>query len=148
MNRRDPVDLSAGFLMMAVGLFIAIYAQRYNFGTPARMGPGFFPQTLGWVLVGLGIVIAVPAWFRSGRLPELHWRNMFFVVLALISFAVLLRPAGLVVTVFAASFIALLADNQSTWVSRMLTSAGVTSLAAAIFIGGLGMNLPLWPNSY
>ena len=55
MKPRDRLDLTGGSLMVAVGLFAALYARQYEFGTLARMGPGFFPQVLGWVLVVLGV---------------------------------------------------------------------------------------------
>jgi len=148
LKSRDQIDLFGGLLMLAIGVFVALFAQRYQFGTPARMGPGFFPQLLGWILVALGLVITVSAWFRSGEAPTVQWKNALFAVSALLAFAVLLRPGGLVLATFSAAFVASMADNQSTWIGRLLISAGVTALAAMIFVGGLRMSLPLWPFSY
>ena len=48
-------------LMIVIGLFAVWYAQRYAFGSPRQMGPGFFPVVLGWVLAGLGVLILLPA---------------------------------------------------------------------------------------
>ena len=46
MTRRDHHDLIGGVLMTAIGVFIALYAQRYDFGSAARMGPGYWPALL------------------------------------------------------------------------------------------------------
>ena len=148
MGSRDRIDLIGGLVMIAIGVFVAIYAQRYQFGSPARMGPGFFPQVLGWTLAGLGVLIAVPAWFRAGSAPAVQWKNALFAVSALLVFAFLLRPGGLVLAVFSAALVASAADNSTTWPGRLLISAGVTALAVLIFSGGLRMVLPLWPLSY
>jgi len=148
VRSRDQIDLIGGLLMMVIGVFVALYAQQYQFGTPARMGPGFFPQLLGWILVGLGLMIAVPAWFRGGEAPQVQWKNALFAVSALLIFAVLLRPGGLLLATFSAAFVASLADNRSALLGRLLISAGVTALASLIFVGGLRMALPLWPLSY
>ncbi len=146
MKHRDRHDLIGGVLLGALGLFVAFYSQRYDFGTPARMGPGFFPHVLGWILAVLGVLIALPAWFRRTAEPlDVQWKNALFVLGAIVLFAFTLKPLGLVLSTFAAAFVATLADKAITWRGRLLVSAGVAAVTVAIFIGGLSMVLPLWP---
>ena len=69
MRQKDSIDIIGGLLLTATGLFAVIYAQTYTFGTLSRMGPGYFPVVLGAVLAVLGLLVAIPAWFRVGTGP-------------------------------------------------------------------------------
>jgi hypothetical protein len=145
MRNRDLQDLAGGLLLGALGVAVALYARRYGFGTPARMGPGFFPQVLGWILALLGAAIALPAWFRQGPTMVFRGKNAVSVLGAIVLFALTLKPLGLVLSCFGASFVATLADEEISWPGRVLVSAGVAAVTVAIFIGGLQMVLPVWP---
>jgi hypothetical protein len=146
MKHRDRHDLIGGLLLAALGVFVVIYTQRYDFGTPARMGPGFFPHILGWILAVLGVLIALPAWFRRSAEPlQVQWKNLVFVLAAVVLFALTLRTLGLVLATVIAVFVATLADEDISWRGRVLVAVGVAALTVAIFIGGLRMVLPVWP---
>lgn len=130
--------------MLGTGLFFAIYGRQYNFGTAARMGPGFFPIVLGWVLAILGVLITLPA-LRQPRVPmQFALSNFLWVFASLGIFAWGLPRLGLVVAAFLGAFISSLADKQVSWVSRILTAAGVSIISVLIFKFGLNMVLPLW----
>jgi len=146
MKQRDLQDLAGGVLLSALGLFVALYARQYDMGTAARMGPGFFPQVLGWLLAALGVLVALPAWFRRGSgALDLQWRNFALVLGAIVLFALTLRPLGLLLATFASALLASVAERGFSWRGRLLTAAGVAVLTAAVFIGGLSMTLNLWP---
>jgi len=146
MRHRDLQDLIGGILLAALGVFVALYAQRYGYGTPARMGPGFFPYWLGWILAALGVQIALPAWFRRSPAPlDVQWRNLLFVLGAIVLFAFTLKLVGMVLATFASAFVATLAERDFGWRGRVIVSAGVAAVTVAIFIGGLSMVLPVWP---
>jgi hypothetical protein len=96
MNKRDSTDLIGGLFLTALGLFFVIYAQRYNMGTLNRMGLAYFPIALGAVLAFLGLLIAVPAWFRAGVGPEVSWKTLFIVIGSVVLFGATLPMMGLV----------------------------------------------------
>ena len=147
MNPRDHRDLAGGLLMTAIGVAAALVARRWGFGTLADMGPGFFPQVLGWLLAALGLLIALAAWLRGGPGGEgLRWRNLACVCGAIVLFALALQPAGLVPATFAAALVASIADARSGWAGRVATAAGVSAVVALVFAGALGMDLPLGPS--
>lgn len=146
MRHRDQQDLIGGALLFALGVFVALYSQRYDFGTPSRMGPGYFPHILGWLLAGLGVLVALPAWFRRRSAAlDIQWKNAAFVIGAIVLFALTLKPLGIVLATFASAFVATLAEDEITWPGRVAVSAGVALVTVAIFIWGLSMVLPLWP---
>ncbi len=133
--------------MLAAGLFFALYGSRYDFGTTARMGPGYFPVVLGWILAGFGLLVAVPAWWRRGTRIQLDASSLFWCVLSMLLFAFTLNLLGVVIASF---FTALLSLTPSTlgWRTRVMVSAVVALLTTLIFPIGLQMILPIWPWSH
>ena len=51
---RHPKDFAAGLMFIAFGLAALIIGSDYPLGAAARMGPGYFPRTLGILLITLG----------------------------------------------------------------------------------------------
>lgn len=143
-SNRDTPDLLGGALMAAVGLFFALYGSQYTFGTAQRMGPGWFPVVLGWVLLVLGILIALPAWFRRGTKIEVQWSNLLWCTLGLIVFAMTLHWLGVVVASIFTALIALIPSPMPLR-TRLTISVVVAIIVTLIFPIGLNMILPLWP---
>lgn len=144
MPSRLSRDLIGGVLLTMAGLFFALYARNYGFGEAARMGPGYFPAILGWLLAVLGVLIALPAIRRVGDGAVVRWKNLAMVIAAVLFFAFALPVAGLVVTVAGTVLLGSLADNDITWRARLILAAIVPLLMVAVFVWGLGMNLPLF----
>lgn len=141
---RDIHDLIGGLLMMAAGLFFALYGSRYNFGTSARMGAGYFPVVLGWTLAVLGLLVALPAWWRKGAGVTVQWANLGWTIASLLVFAVTLQRFGVVVASFLAALLALV-PSAMTLRTRLTVCAVVALLTTLIFPLALQMILPIWP---
>ena len=145
MKNKDLTDVIAGVLLIVVGLFAFFYADRYQFGTLNRMGPGFFPVVLGGLLAFLGVLIALPALFRAGHGPKVEWMSILLVLGSVVVFALLLRPAGVILATMASVFMASWAERDWTLVGRVLLSVAIAFVTWLVFIAGLGMLLPVWP---
>lgn len=141
---RDIHDLVGGLLMTATGVFFALYGDRYTFGTAARMGPGYFPVVMGWTLAVLGLLVALPALWRPGTAIQVQWRNLFWCVAALVSFAFTLHVLGVVLAAFLSALLALV-PSAMVLRTRLTVCAVVAVLTTLIFPVGLQMILPLWP---
>lgn len=144
MANRNIRDILGGLLMLGIGLFFAIYGRNYELGTVARMGAGYFPVVLGWVLAAFGVLIILPALRQPFAPMQFALSNFFWVILALGVFAWGLPRLGLVAAAFAACVIAGVADKSFSWPMRFLIAVGVTVLTVLIFKFGLNMVLPLW----
>jgi len=148
-------------LFVAIGLMFSVIAYGVKFGdttllagyamgTPARMGPGFFPFWLGVILVVLGGVIAALGMRSSGghgsAFPRFHWRPIFWVLGAVALFGVILKPVGMLVAGFLLVFIASLGSR--TFNPRVVTVLGVglVSFCALAFVAGLKLPIPLCPD--
>lgn len=147
MRQRDLGDILGGLLMIGIGLFAVWYAQRYAFGTLRNMGPGFLPVVLGWLLAGLGVLIALPALRRTGPPVQVELRTLVIITAALLLFASSLRPLGLILATALAVLLASVAERGFAWPSRLVLAVGLSGLVWLIFVAGLGMNLPVWPRA-
>lgn len=141
---RNLQDILGGLLMSGIGLFVALYGNQYEFGSPARMGPGFFPVVLGWVLAGLGALLTLVSLSQQGTRIQIQWTNLACVIGAVVAFAFALRTIGLIPATFIATVIASLADRDTSWMQRLVLGVAVAGLSALIFKMGLDMVLPLW----
>ena len=143
---RNTRDFYAGLLFVAFGLAAFVMAQSYAVGTAARMGPGYFPRLLGVLLVGLGAVqclIGLRA--RSQPGPDWHWRPLF-VLLASVALFILITPwLGLVAAGLVLVFVSSAARRDFRWREALFVGAVQGVVAAALFVYGLGLPLPVWP---
>ncbi len=146
MRHRDTKDLVGGLALTALGLFAAYYAnEHYEIGDLRRMGPGFFPVSLGLTLAVLGILVALPAWFRQGPVIRPAWLTLGLVMLSLVLFSLTLKTLGLVLATMLSVFISSIPDHGIGWRFRLILSIGVAVVTYLIFILGLSMVLPVWP---
>jgi Tripartite tricarboxylate transporter TctB family len=128
MKIKSQVDFFAGLMFLVVGGLFAIGAQKYNVGSAARMGPGYFPMLLGILLAVLGAAIIFysmvhnPAHGKDGdKVGSWAWKPIMFVLGANVLFGVALGglPSfhvpvfGLVIGIFVLVAVGGLADNSN-----------------------------------
>ena len=147
LNAKDfnAKDLRVGLLFVAIGAFFGIYGYATTaIGTPARMGPGFFPVILSGVLAALGALIIIGA-FAGGRSARVAvpWRALALVLLAPMVFGLALRGFGFIVAVFATVTVSALASPRMGIVHALMLAAGLTVLCVGIFSYGLGVPVVL-----
>jgi hypothetical protein len=146
----DLREITAGGLVISLGLFVAIWSIAYPTGTVARMGPGFFPRYLGVIMLGLGVAILLfdaRAARKDDDKPQepafLEWRRlraMAILIAAPLTFAILIEPAGLIAAVFATVFISAFADESISYTRAALLGVGMSLASALIF--KVVLNLP------
>jgi len=144
--------IGVGFALVARGVRIADFTLHagYAMGTPARMGPGFFPFWLGILLALLGIVIALVSLRRAAEgedvaLPRFHWRPILLVLGAVVLFGLLLRPAGMLLAGFLLVFVASLGSPTFRARATVVLGAALVSFCALVFVAGLKLPIPLCP---
>jgi Tripartite tricarboxylate transporter TctB family len=143
---RAPQDYYGGVALMAVALF-ALWASRDLQGMRGfSFGAGTAPRMFGLLLLGCGAAIAVMGLLTDGPgLATYHWRGPLFVSLAILTFAVAIRPLGLVVTGLACFLIAALGTEETRWVESLIVGICLTVGCALLFPYVLGLPMPLFP---
>jgi hypothetical protein len=146
MKDIDTREFIAGAALVATGLFVALYASsHYEIGEPARMGPGFFPTALGWILGALGVIVivfsfrqAVHAWTP----PPFALRPFLAVVTAVAAFSVFIDRIGLMPTALILAVVASFANRNFKLGRALLLGVFLAVLSWLIFTVGLKMTLP------
>ena len=143
---RGPQDYYGGVAMMALALF-AFYASSDLPGMRGfQFGPGTAPRLFAGLLVLLGLGVTVVGMLVSGaQLERYHLRGPFFVTLAIVCFAVSIRPLGLVVTAFASFMIAALGSPDQRWWQTLLVGIAITAFCCFLFPTVLGLPFQLKP---
>jgi hypothetical protein len=157
VNIKSQKDFFAGLMFMSVGVAFAWGATNYPIGDGARMGPGYFPLVLGVLLAILGGLITFQALVLEtevdDRIGAFAWRPLIFIILANVVFGVLLGglpsiglpPMGMVIAIYALTFIASAAGEEFS-VKTCLILASVLAVGSYLaFIVVLKLQFPVWP---
>src|SRR5262245_21721443 len=112
------------------------------------MGTGYVPRLLCWLLLGLGVIVLVQGLreaqdarpLSSGDISAL--RPVIFVTASLVVFGLSIERLGLVISIL------LLIGVAARGLRPLETLAAALVLIAlswGIFILGLGLTIPVWP---
>lgn len=145
---RNQKNFTAGLLYIVVGLAFAAGATNYQLGTPARMGPGYFPFWLGLLLAGIGAIVLAGSVRRHTlpeSLPKLDFRTLAWVLGSVALFGVMLVPLGLVLSLVALVIVSSRASHEFGWKGAVLNALLLLVICVGAFIYGLGLQMPLWP---
>jgi hypothetical protein len=149
MKVKNQKDFLSGLLFLVIGLAFAWGALDYKFGTSASPGPGFFPFGLGLVLALLGAVVLLKSLTIETADGEpvgrLAWRPLLVILAGVLAFGVALPRFGLAVAMPLLVILSSLASKEFSWLSALINSAVLTALCWAVFVAGLGLRIPLWP---
>ncbi len=157
MNIKSQKDFFSGLMFMAVGVAFAWGASSYTIGSGARMGPGYFPLALGVLLTVLGSVITFKALVvetvDGDRIGAFAWKPLVFIILANLVFGAMigglprihLPPMGLIVGIYALTFIACLAGDRFNLKEAVVLATILAILSYFAFIKLLNLQFPVWP---
>lgn len=145
---KKPHDLWAGVLFLAVGVAVAWYNSYYSLGTLRRMGPGFLPVLLGILLSGIALLIILRG--LVGQVEKMKpftyesLRIAFTVLMGMLAFGLLIRPAGLIVAILVMVLLCTSAMRGYGWRAACLTAAVLAVGSALVFVVLLGQPIPLF----
>ena len=143
---RSGQDLLCGVMFAAIGAAALWIGRAYPMGTPLRLGSGVFPWLLSWGLIGIGAIIFVKGLLTDGpRLTAWAWRPVLLITLAAVCFALLIEPAGLVVTMLVLMTLGALAGEGHSLRQLAIFFPVMILLGVGIFIWGLGMPIKVFP---
>ena len=142
---RENQNLWSGVMLIAIGVTALVIALNYPFGTSLRMGPGYFPTVLGWILTLFGLWFVAKS-FRGTDKIEPGWslRALVVVPLSLVLFGILMSYAGFVPALAVLIFGSALASSEFNLLEVSLLTVGLTIGCIAVFIWGLGLPYPLF----
>jgi len=144
-------DVLAGLLFIGIAACGLWVSRNYPVGTASRMGTGYMPRLLLWVLLGLGGSILALGLRKADRPqdPDITasaaWRPVVFVALSLVAFALALERLGLLLSILLLTSIGAVAGRGLRPLETAVVALVLVALCWLIFIVGLSLTIPVWP---
>ena len=144
MNRFLSKDFLSGLMFLGFGLLALYFCQKLAPGTAVRMGPGWVPRMLSYILLGLGSLICVVALVSGSEATEKpKWKPITLVTIGIICFAALFERAGLLPALVVLVFIASLGGEEFKLKEVIGNIIVLSILCTLVFKVGLGMNISI-----
>jgi hypothetical protein len=136
----DNKDFWAGLVFAGTGAAAIFIARTYPFGTTLRMGPGYFPRVLGWILILFGIYVMVRGLRRYEKIQG-NWsiRALIVLPLSMVVFGVLMELAGFIPALAALIFVSAASGREFKFKEVLLLTFFLGLMSIAMFIWGLGL---------
>jgi len=142
VDRLFSKDLWSGLMFAGFGVLALVMGSNLAMGTAIRMGPGYVPRMLSYILIGLGIAIIVRAVIAPGdAIERLRWKPTTMITIGVLVFAMLFERAGLAPALVCLIFLAALGGQEFKLVETIVACMVLIALCIVIFKLGLGMNI-------
>ena len=143
--------IGAAFAIIAKGVPFLSFMPGYAMGTPARMGPAFFPFWLGMILFLLGLIIAFNGMRADdagaeGAFPKFHWKPNFWVLGAVVLFGLIMKPIGMLLAGVVLIVIASIGSPTFQFRRSLILGVILSIFCAMVFVWGLKLPIPLCPD--
>ena len=143
-------NVLAGLMFMAVAALGLVLSRNYPVGTALRMGTGYVPRLLCWVLGALGALTVVQGLLVPGESVTSDestspWRPIAFVMLSILVFAFSIETLGVVIATALLVIVGALAGRNMRPLEVAVTGIILIVLTVATFVWGLGLTIQIWP---
>lgn len=146
-------DFWAGLMFIGLGSLAVYISLDYPLGKAMRMGPGYFPTYLGYIMACIGLIVGGRSFFLE---PTPEERNTKWAVvplalmpLSVVVFALVVDTFGLVPAVLAMVVLANAAVKNFRPVENSINFLVLLAMAVFVFQRWLGVPFnTFWPDSF
>jgi Tripartite tricarboxylate transporter TctB family len=156
---RSPQSLVAGLMLIALAALTLWLTSELSQGTLRAMGPSLLPD---WLAIGVGlcglILVGMSFATQSQALDRWSLRGPVFVILAIVAFAVTIRPfslgafslpgLGLAVAGPLAIIIGGYATNEARLRDLLILALLLTPFCMILFGDLLNLPIPIFPQAF
>lgn len=142
---KSPEDFWAGMMFIGFGILAVIISRDYPYGSTMRMGPGYFPTVLGYMIVVAGAIIAATGFRVEGPAIEpFAWKPMIFLSVAFSIFGWGMDHLGFVLSMTGLIVLCAAAGREFKWIEVIIMTILLIFGSWALFIWGLNLPYPLF----
>lgn len=135
--------MAGGILIGGIGAVTAAYsALSFELGELSNIGPGAFPVGLGVLLLVFGGSLVVQGLYEERSHFDLKLGNVVFILLAVLSFALLIAPFGIFPSVAVGGALAARADRDSSHLFCGVLGLGLAAICTFLFVFLLELPVP------
>jgi putative tricarboxylic transport membrane protein len=143
---RHPKDLWAGVLFIVLGGGACLIALDYAMGSAGRMGPGYFPRSLGLLLAFLGLILVLRSFRLEGeKISFPTFQPLIIVLVSVFVFGAAVNYLGLVIATILLVVISSVAAHDYRWKESVMAAIALAIFVVIAFQYGLKLQLPTWP---
>ena len=142
---KSPQDFGSAVVIILIGAAGVYFGSELTMGTAGRMGPGYFPRLLSWLIIAVGLFIGLKSLVVDGppiQPPQL--RPILFCLAAIILFGYMMKYVGLFLTGITMILVAAHARRNVNLIETLIFGVAMTLGTILIFVYGLGQPLPAW----
>ena len=141
-----PRDLYGGIALTMLATVALIASSDLPGQRGFAFGPGTAPRLFSFVLAALGAAVALGGVFAEGPpIEKYRIRGPFFVIIAILAFAAMIRPLGLVPATFLTFVISIIGSTEMRWVESLIAAVVMTLFCVLLFVYLLNLPFQLWP---
>jgi|SRR5690606_2035024 len=138
-------DFWAGIATIVFAIAVLYISADYGLGRAGRIGAGYVPLIVGFLLLGLGVLLVA----RSGRSHDpvdthIAWRQVVLVTAGIVVFSLLLDRVGLIVAIIATVMVAGPAAFGNTLLSMVVSGVLLSAFSWTLFVHLLKISIPVW----
>ena len=142
---KSPQDFGAAVVFVTIGVAGIYLGKDLSFGSAARMGPGYFPIILSYLIVAIGLIIGgVSLTIEGPRIEATKLRPIFFILAAILAFGYFVDKIGLALVSVLLTLLAAYARPDPKLMETLLLGAGLAIFSVLVFVYALGQSLPAW----
>lgn len=146
MKIRSINDLSFGSFLTAVGGIGLWLTTELPMGSMGRMGSGFMPTVLCWIMLGIGGLLMLRSLRLDDPPPErMSWRPLLLIMASIAVFAFATPLVGLPIGIILLVLVSAGADAQTLWLQALMLATVLAAFCSTVFVKLLGIPLPLFP---
>ena len=141
-------DFQSGLVFLALAALGLWLSGTLRLGTAMRMGPGYLPTLVSYLLLFLGLGTVAVAVARPGG-PTDRWylRPVVCVLAGVLGFALGIERLGLFLATVLLVVLASLGTRESRWIEVVIVAVGLGAFSTALFIFLLGLPIPYLPRA-
>ena len=146
---RAPRDFWGGLALVGLAI-VAFFATSELSGMHGfAFGPGTAPRLFAGLLAVVGVGVAATGIFFDGPPVERYAiRGPLLVLIAILAFAGLVRPIGLVIASYVTFMVAILGSSEVRIVESLIAAAVMTAFCIGLFVYLLQLPFQLWPTFF
>ncbi|SCU86102.1 putative transporter, APC superfamily [Cupriavidus necator] len=148
MRIRSQKDFASGLMFILVGFGFSWVARGYSMEPAAKMGPGYFPFWLGIVLALLGVLVlwgSLSSKSEEDSLARWDIKTLLWILGSVVLFGLLLKPLGMVLSVFVLVMVSSMASHEFSWKGAILNAIILVLISLGAFVYGINLQMPVWP---
>jgi putative tricarboxylic transport membrane protein len=143
---RNPQDYYGGLALIGLALFAFWAASDLPGMRGFSFGPGTAPRLFAGVLLAMAIgVTAIGLFVEGAELERYAVRGPLLVTIAILVFAAIIRPLGLIFASLVTFLIASAGSREVRLVEAVIAAVGLTTFCVFLFVYALNLPFQLWP---